>query len=143
MVEAIQLLQALAVHERNLVQFVVLQETAHHAFHGVGKGLHEGFAVFAVVVAQYDGFLALTAVDINAQRELGGAGVHVFSLHGLPVHVVIGQHAHLVGQHHLRLETELGGNLGKRIILVLQGGLEVLVALLQEGVGAFDGAVAG
>ena len=143
MVEALQLLQALSVHEGHLIQFLVLQQASDHAFHSVGKGLHQGFAVFAVVIAQHNGLLPLATVNVDAQRELGSAGIHVFSRHRLSVYPVIGQHAHLVGQHHLRLEAELGGHLGEGIILVLQGGLEVLVALLQEGFGAFLRAVSG
>ena len=143
MVETYQFLEAVSVHEGNLVQLFVLQQAPNHAFHGVGEGLHDGFAVFAVVVGQHDGFLALAAVNVDAQRELGSAGIHVFAGHRLSVYPVIGQHAHLVGQHHLRLEAELGGYLGKGIILVLQGGLEVLVALLEEGFGAFLRAVSG
>ena len=141
MVEAVQLLQALSVHEGNIFQELVLQQAAHHAFHGVGKGLHEGGAVLAVVIAQHDGLLALAAIDIDAQGELGGAGLQVLARDALSVHAVIGQDAYLVGQHHLRLEAEVGGYFGEGVFLVLQGSLEVLVALLQEGLGVLNGAV--
>ena len=141
MVEAVQLRQALAVGERYGMQAFVLQQAAHDALHGVGEGLHQGGAVFAVVVAEHDGLLSLAAVDIDAEGELRRAGLHILARNLLAINPIVRQYADLVGQHHLGLEAELVGDLGERILLMTESGLEVLVALPEEGFGIVYAAV--
>ena len=131
-VEAVQLLEALAVHEGNLREGNILEHTSHHTLHGFCKGLDERLGILAVVIGQgqFRGFFR--ALDEDTQRELGRVLRKELVLKRFSVNGVFFHQPHLTGQHHGRMEVKGRRHPGKGIVLERESSGKVAVRLPEE-----------
>ena len=135
LVKGIQQADAGIVHKRDAAQRLVCGscKSTHGIAHTLCETLHHGLTVLSVIIFDsYDGLSSLVG-DVEGNLELGNIQLHrLVSQYLLSAYTIIAQHTHLVGEHDISLETEVGGYTCKGIVLVGKGLLEGIGTLMQE-----------
>ena len=97
------------------------------------QALHHGLAVLSVVVLDGNTGLPWLIGNVEGNLELRHIQFHgLVGRHLLTAYTVIAENAHLVGEHNVSLETVVGSNTCKRIVLVGKGLLEGFLAFVKE-----------
>ena len=130
-IETVQEFLLFLVDERDAVQRAVLEHPAQHLRHRVGETLHEFRTVQGFVVLDEDAFGRFPAIDKDAHGEHRRLGDKVLGRNLGAAHLVGLQQAHLVGQHHLRLETVVGRDLGEGVVFVRAAFGKEMVRILE------------
>ena len=130
-IETVQEFLLFLVNERDAVHRTVREHPAQRLRHRIGEALHESPAVQGLVVLDKDAFGRFPAIDKDAHGEHRRLGGKVLGGNLGAAHLVGLQQAHLIGHHHLRLETEVGRDLGEGIVFVRAAFREKTVRLFE------------
>ena len=102
--------------------------TLHHCHNTLRQSLTQTFRIEGVIVLHDN----TTRFYLDIDLELRHVQFQEFLTDSFSTNGIFRQHTHLISVSDRREETIIGGDTGKRIILVLQGLIEGLTGLLQE-----------
>ena len=120
----------LLADDRELAHLVlrVLYHPPDDSHDALGQGIAQTVGVEGIIVLNNHA----TRLNLNVNLELRHVQLQQFLADGLSAYGVLRQHAHLIGIGDGRMETIIGGDAGKGIVLVAQCLVEGIAGLTEE-----------